>query len=508
MRVATRRQSEEVWTRPVNGNLVAEEEPSPRLRLELESAETTWAWRWALRWHTFKRFLDTISQLEETRGQEPRGVGPPASAETPSRERGSGGPSIVLFISHDAKRHGAQIPLLHFLRWFKANTEIPFEILLKGDGELRSEFEALAPVTLWNEKAFLRSAVRRLRLGPFVKDMVRRLGLAPLKNKLMARRRHRAISANGEKLRSRFGNSQVDLVYSNTATNGKVLEALSSLSCPVICHVHELDYCLNFETEQDNNGQVTRHAHHFIAASKAVKEGLVRNLGIPEKEIDIVHEFIPTDTDVDSDEPSAIRRRLGIPDIALVVGASGTTDWRKGPDLFIQLAQSVIRRNPQAPVHFVWVGGEREGPVYEALWHDVVHAGLETRVHFTGHVANPLEHFAFFDVFVLTSREDPFPLVNLEAATLAKPIVCFDGAGGAKEFVEDDCGFVVPYLNIEAMADRVDELLESPELRRVLGVQAAVKVRERHDVHRLAPKVHSLIERFLRNGTRVAVRGT
>ena len=99
-------------------------------------------------------------------------------------------------------------------------------------------------------------------------------------------------------------------------------------------------------------------------------------------------------------------------------------------------------------------------------------------------------------------------MVNLEAATLAKPIVCFDGAGGAKEFVEDDCGFVVPYLNIEAMADRVDELLESPELRRVLGEKAAVKVRQRHDVHRLAPKVYGLIERLLRNEARAAVRGT
>ena len=41
-------------------------------------------------------------------------------------------------------------------------------------------------------------------------------------------------------------------------------------------------------------------------------------------------------------------------------------------------------------------------------------------------------------------EEDPYTLVCLEAAALEKPYVCFEGAGGSPEFVEEDCGFVVP----------------------------------------------------------------
>ncbi|MDH6063711.1 hypothetical protein, partial [Umezakia ovalisporum] len=40
--------------------------------------------------------------------------------------------------------------------------------------------------------------------------------------------------------------------------------------------------------------------------------------------------------------------------------------------------------------------------------------------------------------------------VCLEAASLGKPILCFDKAGGEPEFVEDDCGFIVPYLDLDA----------------------------------------------------------
>ena len=100
-------------------------------------------------------------------------------------------------------------------------------------------------------------------------------------------------------------------------------------------------------------------------------------------------------------------------------------------------------------------------------------------------------------MFCLTSREDPYPLVNLEVASLGMPIVCFEGSGGSEEFVEDDCGFVVPYLELETMADRVSELLDSTELRRRLGGRAASKVRERHDLEDTAPQILGIIERFL-----------
>jgi glycosyltransferase involved in cell wall biosynthesis len=81
----------------------------------------------------------------------------------------------------------------------------------------------------------------------------------------------------------------------------------------------------------------------------------------------------------------------------------------------------------------------------------------------------PADYMAAADVFVLTSREDPYPLVCLEAAALEKPIVCFEGGGGTPEFVEADCGFVVPYLDIIGMADRVISLLDSPDCRDNLG---------------------------------------
>ena len=51
----------------------------------------------------------------------------------------------VLFISHDAIRAGATMFLINFLRWFKENTDIPFEVLVCKRGEMEGDFEKLAP---------------------------------------------------------------------------------------------------------------------------------------------------------------------------------------------------------------------------------------------------------------------------------------------------------------------------------------------------------------------------
>jgi glycosyltransferase involved in cell wall biosynthesis len=85
------------------------------------------------------------------------------------------------------------------------------------------------------------------------------------------------------------------------------------------------------------------------------------------------------------------------------------------------------------------------------------------------------------DCFVLPSREDPCPLVVLEAAATGLPIVCFKGSGGAADFVGADAGVAVPYLDIHAMAQAILELQKSPELRRRLGSTAMARVRVRHD---------------------------
>ena len=200
----------------------------------------------------------------------------------------------------------------------------------------------------------------------------------------------------------------------------------------------------------------------------------------------------------ESFDPSASRqdvcRELGIPSDSRLVGAAGCLEWHKGVDLFVQLAIATGRRMPDVPIHFVWLGGDPKSQFAAHIRYDASKAGVADRIHLLGPKTNPLDYLKAIDVFAMTSREDSFPLVVLESASVGKPVVCFDGAGGAQEFVEDDCGCVVPYLAVNVMAEKLVGLLRNGELRERLGRNAQTKVRDRHNVDATCRKLLSVID--------------
>jgi glycosyltransferase involved in cell wall biosynthesis len=103
-------------------------------------------------------------------------------------------------------------------------------------------------------------------------------------------------------------------------------------------------------------------------------------------------------------------------------------------------------------------------------------------VRFLGEREDSQQLFAAIDLFALTSREDPFPLVVLEAAMFAKPTVCFSNAGGIPEFVDHGCGLSVPYLDITRFATAIEELIEDSALRERLGQAARQRVTGLHSL--------------------------
>jgi glycosyltransferase involved in cell wall biosynthesis len=381
----------------------------------------------------------------------------------------------ILFISHDAGRTGAPFVLLHFLGWLKANTDFELTTLSRRDGPLLPEFAKLGETIVL--------APNPATHPGWIRGAARRLGWDRL---------HRMRSL--QTLRNR----PFQLLYSNTVTNGDLLAKLSRPGTPVITHIHELTYWIE-RSGRKNWEQVRRHTTHFVAASEAVSSNLIRHYQIPSSQISVVHEFIPAEkcgAQVETEQRSKIRATMGIPAEAFVVVGSGMETWRKGKDLFVQLAACIRRRHPPRLVYFVWVGSPGDEDDQRQLTHDVTAAGLADCVRWTGEVNNPLDYFSCFDAFVMVSREDPFPLVCLEAALLGLPIVCFANAGGAPELVEADCGFVVDYLDIDAMADKVQLLAQDETLRRRLGSCAAGKVRARFSLEASASRLLEIMQRI------------
>jgi len=374
----------------------------------------------------------------------------------------------VLFIGNNASRTGAPIGLLHLLRWLKKETDIEFEMLLRvGAGPLAEAYAQLCEVTAYGDLWSDLSVGQRLR------------------------RRLRPDSSRRTPAETLYADRGFDLVYANTATHGGILGDLAGLRCPVLCHVHELETVLR-KYGARNLRKVKRHAGHFLAASQAVRDNLVGKHGIPAPRVDVVHECIPVDEHAASDRARAVRETFGIPNGAMVVGGCGNEYERKGMDLFVDVAAACSRGDPSRPLHFLWMGAaEASRTRFDEA---VRRAGVESSVHVMGETNTPQDVFGAMDVLAMVSREDPFPYVNLEAGIQGKPAICFDGTGGSAEFVGDDAGCVVPFLDVAAFARRILGLSADEGLRARLGRRAAEKVRTLYNVDTVAPRIVEILE--------------
>lgn len=382
---------------------------------------------------------------------------------------------------HDPSRTGAPAVLLHLVRWLRANTALDFEVVCLRDGPLAADFAAVARTTVLSPTIGERPTARVVR-------------------KLLGQRW--ADRLNGWRQRRQLGSGRdFGVLYLNTLRSAPALKFLAiPPGATVITHVHELAMFIAQWLPEGDWEWLLGATHRWIVPARPLKDVVV-DMGAAADAVHIVQEFIevpsPTAAAASDDDRGRVRRELGLAEDAFVVGASGTVDWRKGADLFVELAARWQRSGRDADTAFVWVGGAPDTDFFKLTQIEAARAGVASRLRFVPTVADPMPYYRAFDVFCLTSREDPFPLVCLEAAALSKPVVCFADAGGMPEFVEDDAGVVVPYVDLEAMATALDELRVDRARRERLGARGRDKVRERNDVGVLAPRIGALIDAAL-----------
>ena len=363
----------------------------------------------------------------------------------------------VLFISHYCGRNGAPLILLRLLQWIKTHTNITIQILLRTPGELQSDFESIGLARLVPRLPRIPASILRRLFGQSAVNAI---------EDALLRREVRRLNPT--------------LIYSNTITNTRELFALAPLKIPTLCHVHEMAWiCSEFGPHEQI--ATVPLINRFVAVAPAVRDHLVTGMGVNPELIEMVNEFpwsLPSPPLEMTELRKTVHRELAIDEDTFVVGACGTIDWRKGADLFIAVARALPET---ARFRFIWIGGPVTGKFFEQLQHDISSSGLSKSVSFLGPCTTPQKYYAAMDCFLLTSREDPCPLVMLEAASYRLPIVCFHGSGGAQEFVGDDAGIAVPYLDTAEMAEALIALSKSPEVRERFGAVASKRVQARHD---------------------------
>ncbi|MDH4099994.1 MAG: glycosyltransferase family 4 protein [Nitrospirota bacterium] len=191
-------------------------------------------------------------------------------------------------------------------------------------------------------------------------------------------------------------------------------------------------------------------------------------------------------------DKAALRRDLGVPVDAPLVGTVANFKPQKAPLDFIRVAELVRKEVPEAK--FVYYGdGELRGEV-ESL---IKKLKLEDTVILAGWRRDVPEILHCIDVFLLTSLWEGLPRVLPQAMSAGKPSVA-TAVDGSPEAVKDgENGYICEPRDVVAMAEKVVYLLKNPEIARRMGEKGRTMVDE-WDIDLMVRQQEELYDALLR----------
>ena len=366
---------------------------------------------------------------------------------------------VIWIAVHDLSRTGVPVLLERLLQASPARKREVVHLVAMYGGPLLRELQSLCASVTVLEPSDRRSASSAASLGLIT------LGMGCAGEVV----RHSAWRA---KLARR---PKPDVLLVHGAGAWPVTQVVSS-KLPVVLHLHELETALDRCIPRPEQAAAFQRAQQVMVVSAPVAE-LARNRGANSAKILLVPGCVRLP---DADLPESNEAESNAPEtdsVQWVLGA-GTPGWRKGTDRLAAVAHALQRVS--SPAQVGWVGGRPTGADASAV-------GRTDLVKWIPESADPWKLLSHAAVFVLPSREDPLPLVALEAGVYRRAVVAMP-TGGLPDLLADGRGLVGSHQDVRWFVAAVEQVLASRALAEDLGQRLHEFVRTHHDVDVIAPR--------------------
>ncbi|MFZ2266510.1 MAG: glycoside hydrolase family 99-like domain-containing protein [Azonexus sp.] len=342
----------------------------------------------------------------------------------------------ILLVGHDGHRHGAQLLTLNIMRSMRNDFGMEVVLLLLEGGGLVQEYREFG-------KVYVLSDINQ----PLVKVVDILVAEVP------------TLAA-----------------ITNTVVTGDVAAVLSARGFRVVSLIHELSALIKERKFEGRAAAIAKSAEQIVFADAFVQDSFEQIVEVEKAKAIVSPQGIYQSIKYDPVLRDVLRKRIGAEFTDRVVLNMGYGDLRKGFDLFVQLAKCVV--DVRQDTHFVWLGNLH--PDLEH-WLESDIRNMAGRFHVLPFDSDVNTYLNGTDVFALTSREDPFPSVVLEALACGVPVVAFEGGGGYVTAINEipHGGCVVPMANANAMAKAVIDLLDTFNSEKTL--ECSQKTSERYD---------------------------
>lgn len=212
-------------------------------------------------------------------------------------------------------------------------------------------------------------------------------------------------------------------------------------------------------------------AHRTIAVSEAIREE-ASWMRLSSRIHTIRHGVAPLPLIPRSQARTFLSETGGsIPRDAFWIGSLAELHPTKGLDTLIRAFAQVHKNHAELVLVLIGAGQDRGRLL--ALAHML---GIESSVHFVGHIEHAARLLPALDVFTFPSRSEALGYAALEAGQAQLPVVA-SRVGGIPEIITDEVtGLLVPPGNEEALATAITRMVEDPTLRNALSSALLTRV--------------------------------
>jgi LmbE family N-acetylglucosaminyl deacetylase/glycosyltransferase involved in cell wall biosynthesis/ubiquinone/menaquinone biosynthesis C-methylase UbiE len=334
----------------------------------------------------------------------------------------------IIYVCHDAHFHGAQLISLNIIKYLKLKFKYEVHVILKSGGALEPEYSKYSTVYNLEKDYYILEKKQRLI------EYLYRMGIR-------------------------------DAICS-TVVSADLNKLLHERGIKVITLVHELPGIIKEMKIEENARILADYSYKIVFPSDFVKMKFNSVVKIDDEQAVTLPQGLFKHNQYKNRKEEArdmLRKNFALPKDAKVVLGVGYGDRRKGIDLFVEVAKMTTCKRKD--IYFIWVGNLH--PEIDAMIRHEVKANKYFILQ--GAQQDVSMYYSGADIYLLTSREDPFPSVVLEAMDAGLPVIGFHSAGGFSDIVNENTGILVDYLNVDMLASEIVKLVDDSQRRELLG---------------------------------------
>ena len=206
---------------------------------------------------------------------------------------------------------------------------------------------------------------------------------------------------------------------------------------------------------------------HIVAVAQAAMDNLT-DTGVKPEKITVIINGVDEVRRTTNEEQAELKRSLGIGDETFVCGISARLESYKGHSYLLRSAKTVTEKHPDTV--FLIIGG---GTCEAELRQQAADLGITDKVIFTGFVDDVAPYYNIMDLNLNCSiGTETSSLALSEGFSLNVPAVASDYGGNPYMVTDGVNGFIVPERDPDAMAEKINLLIEDRELLGRLSVGA------------------------------------